>query len=90
MTTASDLLKCSFCGKAQNQVVKLIAGPGVYICDECVDLCNDIITEEVGGAPKAVLVTEIESAAGEAHQAIERLRVLAQQARRGADAEDTE
>ena len=42
-----DLLKCSFCGKSQKQVKKLIAGPGVYICDECIDLCNDIIAEEV-------------------------------------------
>ena len=39
----SDLLKCSFCGKSQKQVKKLIAGPGVYICDECIDLCNEII-----------------------------------------------
>ena len=41
-----DLVKCSFCGKTQKQVKKLIAGPGVYICDECIDLCNDIIAEE--------------------------------------------
>ncbi|MDP9242242.1 MAG: ATP-dependent Clp protease ATP-binding subunit ClpX [Actinomycetota bacterium] len=43
----SDLLKCSFCGKSQKQVKKLIAGPGVYICDECIDLCNEIIEEEL-------------------------------------------
>ncbi len=42
-----ELLKCSFCGKSQKQVAKLIAGPGVYICDECIDLCNEIIDEEV-------------------------------------------
>jgi ATP-dependent Clp protease ATP-binding subunit ClpX len=42
-----DLLKCSFCGKSQKQVKKLIAGPGVYICDECVDLCNEIIDEDL-------------------------------------------
>ncbi|HZT65718.1 MAG TPA: ATP-dependent Clp protease ATP-binding subunit ClpX [Acidimicrobiales bacterium] len=42
-----DLVKCSFCGKSQKQVKKLIAGPGVYICDECIDLCNDIIEEEL-------------------------------------------
>jgi ATP-dependent Clp protease ATP-binding subunit ClpX len=42
----SDLLKCSFCGKSQKQVKKLIAGPGVYICDECIELCNEIIEEE--------------------------------------------
>jgi len=41
-------LKCSFCGKSQRQVRKLIAGPGVYICDECIDLCNEIIDEELG------------------------------------------
>ncbi|MBW3615281.1 MAG: ATP-dependent Clp protease ATP-binding subunit ClpX [Actinobacteria bacterium] len=44
-----DLVKCSFCGKSQKQVNKLIAGPGVYICDECIDLCNDIIEEELSG-----------------------------------------
>jgi ATP-dependent Clp protease ATP-binding subunit ClpX len=44
-----DLVKCSFCGKSQKQVKKLIAGPGVYICDECIDLCNDIIEEELSG-----------------------------------------
>jgi len=43
-----ELLKCSFCGKSQKQVKKLIAGPGVYICDECIDLCNEIIEEELG------------------------------------------
>jgi ATP-dependent Clp protease ATP-binding subunit ClpX len=42
-----DLLKCSFCGKSQKQVKKLIAGPGVYICDECIDLCNEIIEEDL-------------------------------------------
>ena len=42
-----DLLKCSFCGKSQKQVKKLIAGPGVYICDECIDLCNEILEEEL-------------------------------------------
>jgi ATP-dependent Clp protease ATP-binding subunit ClpX len=45
----ADLLKCSFCGKSQKQVKKLIAGPGVYICDECIDLCNEIIEEELSG-----------------------------------------
>jgi ATP-dependent Clp protease ATP-binding subunit ClpX len=42
-----DLVKCSFCAKSQKQVKKLIAGPGVYICDECIDLCNDIIADEL-------------------------------------------
>ena len=41
-----DILRCSFCGKSQDEVKKLIAGPTVYICDECIDLCNDIILEE--------------------------------------------
>jgi ATP-dependent Clp protease ATP-binding subunit ClpX len=47
---SGDLLKCSFCGKSQKQVKKLIAGPGVYICDECIDLCNEIIEEELSEA----------------------------------------
>lgn len=42
-------LKCSFCGKSQEQVRKLVAGPGVYICDECIELCNEIVQEELGG-----------------------------------------
>ncbi|KKL59333.1 hypothetical protein LCGC14_2216380, partial [marine sediment metagenome] len=44
----TEQLKCSFCGKSQRQVRKLIAGPGVYVCDECIDLCNEIIDEELG------------------------------------------
>ena len=44
----AELLKCNFCGKSQKQVRKLIAGPGVYICDECIGLCNEIIEEELG------------------------------------------
>ncbi|NDC35390.1 MAG: ATP-dependent Clp protease ATP-binding subunit ClpX, partial [Synechococcaceae bacterium WB9_2_112] len=46
-------LKCSFCGKSQEQVRKLIAGPGVYICDECIDLCNEILDEELVAGPAA-------------------------------------
>ena len=52
MARASDgneQLLCSFCGKSQRQVKKLIAGPGVYICDECIELCNEIIDEEFSG-----------------------------------------
>jgi ATP-dependent Clp protease ATP-binding subunit ClpX len=49
----SELLKCSFCGKSQKQVKKLIAGPGVYICDECIELCNEIIEEELSETPSA-------------------------------------
>lgn len=60
-------LKCSFCGKPQDQVKKLVAGPGVYICDECIELCNEIIEEElseefgldVGDIPKPVEIKEI-------------------------------
>jgi ATP-dependent Clp protease ATP-binding subunit ClpX len=52
---ADALLKCSFCGKSQKQVKKLIAGPGVYICDECIELCNEIIEEELGEAVLPVL-----------------------------------
>ena len=48
-----DLLKCSFCGKSQKQVKKLIAGPGVYICDECIDLCKEIIDEELTAPDEA-------------------------------------
>jgi ATP-dependent Clp protease ATP-binding subunit ClpX len=47
---STDLLKCSFCGKTQKQVAQLIAGPGVYICDECVELCNEIIDERMAEA----------------------------------------
>ena len=48
-----EQLLCSFCGKTQRQVRKLIAGPGVYICDECIDLCNEIVEEELK-APTAL------------------------------------
>src|SRR6184192_2027542 len=54
MARASDgneQLLCSFCGKSQRQVNKLIVGPGVYICDECIDLCNEIIDEELTAPP---------------------------------------
>ncbi|NBY22243.1 MAG: ATP-dependent Clp protease ATP-binding subunit ClpX, partial [Gammaproteobacteria bacterium] len=58
------LLYCSFCGKSQHEVRKLIAGPSVYVCDECVDLCNDIIREELqesvaGGSEKLPKPKEI-------------------------------
>ena len=51
MSKYDSHLKCSFCGKSQEQVRKLIAGPGVYICDECVELCNEILDEELLEAP---------------------------------------
>ena len=47
-TDSNEQLLCSFCGKSQRQVKKLIAGPGVYICDECIDLCNEIIADHTG------------------------------------------
>ena len=59
----TDKLNCSFCGKAQNEVKKLIAGPSVYICNECVDLCNDIIEEEIKSdedAPYDYLLSPLE------------------------------
>ena len=54
LSESGDMLKCNFCSKTQKQVVKLIAGPGVYICNECIDLCNEIILEEMG-KPKAAV-----------------------------------
>src|SRR5689334_8594568 len=51
--SSADQPKCSFCGKNQEQVRKLIAAPGVYICDECVDLCNEILEEELYTASSA-------------------------------------
>ena len=48
LSETSELLKCTFCAKSQKQVRKLIAGPAVYICDECIELCNEIIEEELG------------------------------------------
>lgn len=52
LSESGDMLKCNFCSKTQKQVVKLIAGPGVYICNECIDLCNEIILEEMGKPAK--------------------------------------
>ena len=62
-SSGEKLLYCSFCGKSQHEVKKLIAGPSVFICDECIDLCNDIIRDEatsvesVSGAPRSELPT---------------------------------
>lgn len=56
ISDGAELLKCSFCGKSQKQVKKLIAGPGVYICDECIELCNEILTEELTEAAELGLV----------------------------------
>jgi len=54
-TDTGDLLKCTFCGKTQKQVKKLIAGPSVYICDECIELCNEILEEELAEAVESEL-----------------------------------
>jgi hypothetical protein len=56
-----DLLRCSFCNKNQKELKKIIAGPGVYICDECVELCNEIILEELGPTPPRAPVPRIDS-----------------------------
>ena len=53
--TRGTSLQCSFCGKTQDEVRKLVAGPSVYICDECVDLCVDILSEELEAVPGAKL-----------------------------------
>ena len=63
-TDSNEQLLCSFCGKSQRQVKKLIAGPGVYICDECIDLCNEIIDEELT-APATLRAREPAEAAGD-------------------------
>jgi hypothetical protein len=82
------LLTCSFCGKAQNQVVKLIAGPGVYICDQCIDLCNEIITQESGEREGAAAPTDadIDAAARAVNLAVARLQLLALRRQRTTDA----
>ncbi|MBU3725716.1 MAG: ATP-dependent Clp protease ATP-binding subunit ClpX, partial [Burkholderiaceae bacterium] len=51
--SSEKLLYCSFCGKSQHEVKKLIAGPSVFICDECIDLCNDIIRDEQAAEPES-------------------------------------
>ena len=57
MSKTNGLLKCSFCGKSQDQVKKLIAGPGIYICDECISLCLEILKDEgIIEVPDAALV----------------------------------
>ena len=78
-----DLRTCSFCGKNQHQVRKLIAGPGVYICDQCVALCDEIIEQELGPQPESAPDAGVEAAARAARDAIERLRVLARRASGG-------
>ena len=51
MARASNLTMCSFCGKSHSEVKKLIAGPGVYICNECIEVCPNILEKEMGGSP---------------------------------------
>ena len=76
----TELLGCSFCGKSQRQARKIIAGPGVYICDQCIDLCNRVLQEELGERPAGDLNAEVEAAAEVARAAIDRLRSLAHRA----------
>ena len=70
-----ELLKCSFCGKSQKQVKKLIAGPGVYICDECIDLCNEIIEEEFS-ATEEITFTELPVKGEELKETQRKLRAI--------------
>ena len=56
---SEKILYCSFCGKSQHEVKKLIAGPSVFICDECIDLCNDIIREEIGAEEKSGIDSDL-------------------------------
>ena len=80
------LLTCSFCGKDQKHVLKLIAGPGVYICNECVDLCNEIIVEETGGRETPDPTDDDLAAAARAvNEAVGRLHRLALKRRAGPD-----
>jgi ATP-dependent protease Clp ATPase subunit len=67
-----DTLACSFCGKSQKQVLKLIAGPGVYICDECIELCVEIIAEESAADSSA----EVAAVAGRLRDDLVELRGL--------------
>src|SRR3546814_15374982 len=55
----AKVLHCSFCNKSQHEVRKLIAGPSVFICDECIDLCNDIIREEAQATARAAIRSEL-------------------------------
>ena len=54
-----DKLKCSFCGKTQDQVTRLIAGPGVYICDQCVELCSEIMEDEMTQSRSTMILRSI-------------------------------
>ena len=57
--SSEKLLYCSFCGKSQHEVKKLIAGPSVFICDECIELCNDIIRDEIAAEPAGTAKREL-------------------------------
>ena len=72
---ATDKLNCSFCGKVQDDVKKLIAGPSVYICNECVDLCNDIIEEEIKG-DEDVTLEDVHRLMEEGYTSFEELKRL--------------
>lgn len=56
MSNKNKVLTCNFCGKGQEDVRKLVSGPGVYICDECIELCGEIIEEELGNEPEVKLI----------------------------------
>jgi len=83
----ADVLSCSFCGKSQHQVAKIIAGPGVYICDQCIDLCNEIIVEEMGEVParRRPDDDEVEAAARAVNDAVSHLRTIALRRQRATD-----
>jgi ATP-dependent Clp protease ATP-binding subunit ClpX len=81
-TDSNEQLLCSFCGKSQRQVKKLIAGPGVYICDECIDLCNEIIDEELTPAGAAGFELENLPKPREIHQTLEEYVVGQEAAKR--------
>jgi ATP-dependent Clp protease ATP-binding subunit ClpX len=80
-TDSNEQLLCSFCGKSQRQVKKLIAGPGVYICDECIDLCNEIIDEELSPPSGAVELENLPKPR-EIHQTLEEYVVGQEAAKR--------
>ena len=79
-TDSNEQLLCSFCGKSQRQVKKLIAGPGVYICDECIDLCNEIIDEEL--TPPAAVELENLPKPREIHEVLQEYVVGQEAAKR--------
>ena len=81
MSTKTDLIHCSFCGKSQEQVAKLIAGPGVYICNDCVGLCNGIldgeeivVEETLAAVSDELLLAHLSRTAAESDRVVDELR----------------